>query len=43
MRKEISNIFEEWKKEAGVEGIILLGVFPELRDAIRVCTDKPGL
>lgn len=43
MRKEISNIFEEWKKEAGVEGIILLGVFPDLRDAIRVCTDKPGL
>lgn len=42
MKKEISNIFTEWKNEAGVEGIILLGVFPEIRDTIRVCTDKPG-
>lgn len=42
MRKEISNIFKEWKQEAGVKGIILLGVFPGLRDTIKVCTDKPG-
>ena len=42
MRKEISNIFKEWKKVAGVKGIILLGVFPELKDTINVCTDKPG-
>lgn len=42
MRKEISSIFEEWKREAGVEGVILLGVFPKLRDTIKVCTDKPG-
>ena len=42
MRKEISNIFKEWEKEAGVKGIILLGVFPELKDTISVCTDKPG-
>lgn len=42
MRKEISNIFKEWKQEAGVKGIILLGVFPGSRDTIKVCTDKPG-
>ena len=42
MRKEISSIFKEWKKEAGVKGVILLGVFPGLRDTIKVCTDKPG-
>lgn len=39
MRKEISSIFKEWKKEAGVKGVILLGVFPGLRDTIKVCTD----
>lgn len=42
MRKEISSIFKEWKKEAGVKGVIFLGVFPGLRDTIKVCTDKPG-
>ena len=42
MRKEISNIFKEWKQEAGVKGIILLWVFPGSRDTIKVCTDKPG-
>ena len=42
MREEISSIFKEWKKEAGVKGVILLGVFPELKDTIKVCTDKPG-
>lgn len=42
MREEISSIFKEWKKEAGVKGMILLGVFPELRDTIKVCIDKPG-
>lgn len=42
MRKEISNIFKEWKKEAGVEEIILIGAFPNSADTIKICTDKPG-
>ena len=43
MRKEISNIIKEWKEEAGVNGIILVGVYPDFRDTIRICTDRPGL
>ena len=43
MRKEISSIIKEWKDEAGVKGIILVGAFPEIRDTIRICTDRPGL
>lgn len=43
MRKETSNIIKEWKDEAGVKGIILVGAFPEIRDTIRICTDRPGL
>ena len=43
MRKEISNIIKEWKEEAGVKRIILVGVYPDFRDTIRICTDRPGL
>lgn len=43
MRKEMSNIIKEWKEEAGVKGIILVGAYPEFRDTIKICTDKPGL
>ena len=42
MRKEISNIIKEWKEEAGVKGIILVGVYPDFRDTIKICTDRPG-
>ena len=42
MRKEISNIIKEWKDEAGVDGIILVGVYPSFRKTIKICTDKPG-
>ena len=42
MRKEISNIIKEWKDEAGVKGIILVGVYPDFRDTIKICTDRPG-
>lgn len=43
MRKDISNIIKEWKDEAGVKGIILVGAYPEIRETIKICTDKPGL
>ena len=43
MRKEISNIIKEWKDEAGVKGIVLVGVYSSFRDTIKICTDRPGL
>ena len=42
MRKEIANIIKQWKTEAGVESIILVGVYPSFRKTIKICTDKPG-
>ena len=43
MRKEISNIIKEWKDEAGVKGIVLVSVYSNFRDTIKICTDRPGL
>lgn len=43
MRKDISALIKEWKDEAGVTGIILVGAYPSIRDTIKICTDKPGL
>ena len=43
MRKEIFNIFKEWKKESGVENIILLGVFPNVKKVIKVYTNEPEI
>lgn len=43
MSNEISKIIKEWKDEAGVEGLILIGVFPSFRETITICTDRPGL
>ena len=42
MLRSYSEIFKEWKKEAGIRGPILIGAFPNLRDAIKICTDRPG-
>lgn len=43
MRKEISNIIKEWKDDANVKGVVLVGAYADFRDTIRICTDKPGL
>ena len=43
MKKEISNIIKEWKKEAGVKGIILVSAYNDCRDTIKICTYRPGL
>ena len=43
MREEIFNIFKEWKKEARVENIILLGVFPNVKKVIKVYTNEPEI
>ena len=42
MIKEITAIIKEWKEEAGVKGIILIGAYPTFRKTIKICTDKPG-
>lgn len=42
LRKELSEIIKEWKDEAGVEDIVLIGVYADFRDTIKVCTSKPG-
>lgn len=43
MRKEISNIIKEWKDEAKVKGVVLVGVYADFKDTIKICTDSPGL
>lgn len=43
MPKKLSKILKEWKDEAGVKGIILIGAFPTTRKNLIICTDKPGL
>ena len=35
MRKEISNIIKEWKNEANVKGVVLVGVYADFRDTIK--------
>ena len=42
LRRDISEIIKEWKNEAGVEDIILIGVYADFRDTIKICTNKPG-
>lgn len=43
MRKEILNILKEWKSEAGVKSIILVGAYPDASRTIKICTSRPGL
>ena len=43
MRKEISNIIKEWKDEANVKGVVLVGIYADFRDTIKICTDRPGV
>ena len=43
MRKEISNIIKKWKDEANVKGVILVSVYADFRDTIKICTDRPGV
>lgn len=42
MRKEFSEIIKEWKNEAGVDDIVLIGAYADFRDTIKICTSKPG-
>lgn len=43
MNKDVSKIITQWKREAGVKGIILVGAYPEIRETIQICTSRPGL
>ena len=42
MKKEISNIIKEWKDEANVKGVILVGVYADFRVTVKICTNRPG-
>ena len=42
LRRDLSEIIKEWKNEAGVEDIILIGVYADFRDTIKICNNKPG-
>lgn len=41
MNKEIINIIEEWKHEAGVKGIILVSRHADTHSVIKICTHSP--
>ena len=43
MRKEISNIIKEWKDEAGVDGVVLVGMHYYKDGKLKICTNRPGL
>lgn len=43
MHKELSKLIKEWKDEAGVKSIILIGAYPTARHKLKICTDRPGL
>ena len=43
MKKDISNIIKKWKDEANVKGVILVSVYADFRDTIKICTDRPGV
>ena len=43
MTKEISAIIKAWKDEAGVTGIIQVGMHYYKDGKLKICTNKPGL
>lgn len=43
MTKDISRIIKEWKDEAGIQGIVLVGKHYYNDGKLKICTDKPGL
>ena len=43
MTKYISDIIKEWKDEAGVKGIVLVGAHYYKSGKLIICTDRPGL
>lgn len=43
VNKEISKVLKQWKRESGVDGIILVGAFPEVKDSIKLCSNRPDL
>jgi len=42
MKQEISEIIKEWKDEAGVKDIILVGARSSCLRTIKICTSRPG-
>lgn len=43
MTKYISDIIKEWKDEAGVNGVVLVGAHYYSDGVLKICTDRPGL
>lgn len=43
MDKRITSIIKEWKDEARVRSVILIGAFPTTSNTITICTSRPGL
>lgn len=43
MTKEISAIIKQWKDEAGVTGIVLVGMHYYKTGKLKICTNQPGL
>ena len=43
MTKEIRAIIKAWKDEAGVTGIIQVGMHYYKDGKLKICTNKPGL
>ena len=36
MRKDISNIIKEWKDEANIKGVVLVSVYADFKDTIKI-------
>lgn len=43
MTREISDIIKEWKDEAGVKGVVLVGKSYYNDGKLKICTDRPGM
>ena len=43
MTKEISKLIKQWKDEAGVDGIVLVGMHYYKDGKLKICTNRPGL
>ena len=42
MTREISKLIKEWKDEAGVNGVVLVGMHYYKDGKLKICTDRPG-
>lgn len=43
MTREISELIKQWKDEAGVKGVVLVGMHYYKDGTLKICTSQPGL